>query len=425
MGLAYVVSVLDRGNISFAALSMNRELGFTATVFGWGTGIFYAGYLLLEVPSNTILVRVGARRWIARIMVTWGICSGLTALTSGPLSFYAYRFLLGAAEAGFLPGVMYYLRQWFPQAYRMRIMSAFLLFIPFTTAISAPLSLSIMKLDGSFGLRGWQWLFVLEALPSVILGVVTWFALPDRIGDASFLSANEKTALLQVLDQEAEQNADRQIHDARKVFIEVRCWALGIINLSIIICVYALSYWLPQITRGYGVPAAEIGWWVALPHACGIVGMYCWGRLSKQNGESIWNIVIPCVVGGVGLFAAAESLATPAVATAAFCVAGFGLYAAIPAFWGIPPTILGGGAAASGLAFINTIGSFSGLIGPVVIGYIKDRTQSFRGGLVAMDVFLLVGVLLLVMIRARMWPDVAASEGQRDQGKPSARVLKS
>ncbi len=416
LAIGFMVAYLDRANISFAALSMNKDLGFTETTFGLGAGVFFVGYLLCEVPSNMLLNRFGARCWLARIMLSWGIVSALTAAVNTPTSYYILRFLLGAAEAGFLPGVLLYLRIWFPEHQRVRIMSAFLISIPLSSVVSAPISLSLMKMDGVLGLHGWQWLLLIEGVPSVLLGLVIWRMLPDRIEKVGWLTEDQKNALVVTLRNEDGSKDSNKLHDFRGVFFDARVWILGFINLALVICIYALLFWLPQIVNIFGWSRSEIGWSVALANILSVIAMLFWGRLCKQNGESIWNFVAPGLVGAVSLIVGSQSLDSPLTAVVAFSIASAGLYAALPAFWGISASILSGAAAVSGFAFIGSIGSLSGIIGPPVIGYVKDRTHSFSAGIEIMAAVLVSALLMLIAIRRKLWPETDKNDGHAMRG---------
>jgi MFS transporter, ACS family, tartrate transporter len=406
LGLGWVVAILDRANISFAALSMNRDLGFSSTVFGWGAGMFFVGYLLCEVPSTRLLSRYGARRWIARIMITWGLVSAALAAVNSTTSYYVLRFLLGAAEAGFLPGVIYYFKAWFPTQYRVRMIALFMSFVPVTTMFAAPLSVALLKLDGMAGLHGWQWLLMLEGVPSVILGFFILKRLPDRIDDAHWLTSPEKAELHAVIAEDALEQDGDAIPSAKDILRSFRPYFLGVLNFAVVICIYALLFWLPQIVAGFKWEGGSVALAVAVVNAFGAVGMLVWGKTCRnQEQQAAWNIGIPCVIGAAGLLAAAGlGEQSPLATIAAFSVASLGLYAALPPFWNLAGSAFKGEAAATGLAFVNTIGSMSGVLGPPLIGYIKDRTHSFELGIAAMAAILVVVLLLLAVFRSKLYP---------------------
>ena len=393
--LCYFVAYLDRVNLSFAALEMNKDLAFSATVYGTGAGIFFLSYFLLETPSNLILVRVGARRWIARIMFTWGVLSGCMAFISGETGFYIIRFLLGAAEAGFFPGIIFYLTLWFPAAYRGRIIGMFMAAIPLSAVIGAPLSSFVLYLDGGFGLRGWQWVFILEAIPAVILSVVTFFYLTEEPNVANWLSDEERDWLVTRQESELAHREAVQTHSVMQALTNPKVLALGIAGISIAYSIYALAYFLPQVVKAFGVTNMQTGLITAIPFAVGTVGMIWYGRRSDRLLERRSHTVIALLLTGLGLGAAAV-IPDPYAKMAWLCLAGFGAFAVLPAFWAMPTAFLSGTAAAAGIAFINSIANIAGFVGPMIIGRIKDATGSFSGGfLVVAGVSVAASVVML------------------------------
>ena len=395
--ICYFIAYLDRVNLSFAALEMNKDLNFSATVYGTGAGIFFLSYFLLETPSNLILVRVGARRWIARIMFTWGILSGCMAFITGETSFYAVRFLLGAAEAGFFPGIIFYLTLWFPAAYRGRIISLFMAAIPLSAVVGAPLSSLLLYLDGGFGLKGWQWIFILEAIPSLIFSVVIYFYLTERPSDATWLATDERAWLV------ARQNNER-IHRESVVNQSVfqaltnpKVLALGVAGISIAYSIYGLSYFLPQVVKAFGVTNMQTGLITAIPFAVGTVSMIWYGRRSDRLMERRSHAAIALLITGLGIGAAAV-ISDPYIKMAWLCLAGFGAFAVLPVFWSMPTAFLSGTAAAAGIAFINSIANIAGFVGPMIIGRIKDATGSFSGGFLVIAGISVVAAIVMLCI---------------------------
>jgi MFS family permease len=336
---------------------MNADLGFSPAVFGWGAGIFFLGYALFEVPSNLILHRVGARRWIARIMVSWGIVSGLMALTFDSTSFYTLRFLLGLAEAGFAPGILLYLTYWMPQAYRARSLAAFLVGIPLATVIGAPLSgLLLQSMQGVAGLANWQWLFILEALPSIGLGIVALFVLTDRPKDAHWLTGAERHALQAELDREAAARVAARNPTALGALRDPRVIVLALAYFGIVTALYGLGFWMPQMIDRFGMGVVATGFLTALPYLCGGVAMVLWSRSADRTRTHTTHTIAACVVAALGL-AASAFLQSPVTLVAAFVVASIGTMAIFPVFWALPTTFLSSAAAAAGIALVNAIGN--------------------------------------------------------------------
>jgi ACS family tartrate transporter-like MFS transporter len=318
----YTVSFLDRVNVSFAALTMNKDLGFTPEIYGAGASIFFWGYLLFEVPSNVILTKVGARRWICRIMASWGVISAANAFVQGPTSFYVLRFLLGLAEAGFAPGMIFYLSLWFPARLRARYAAAYFLAIPLTNVIGAPLSSLILGTDGILGLHGWQWLFVLEALPALVLAVAVFFFLPDGPADARWLSTRERERIAEELCLER-VNANETIHDAWAL-LDPRVLLLCAIYFGIVVGLYGIGYWLPQMIQAMGFSNFAIGVLVALPYAAAGIAQYLWGRHSDMSAERVWHVALPAALSG-SAFALSAVLQSPALVLVALAIAAIGI----------------------------------------------------------------------------------------------------
>jgi MFS transporter, ACS family, tartrate transporter len=401
--LLYVIAWLDRVNISFAALQMNADLGLSAAVYGLGAGIFFAAYALCEVPSNLILARVGARRWIARIMVTWGIISVAMMFVEGKWSFYALRVLLGVAEAGFLPGVLFYLSQWFPSQERARAVSWFLLGIPLSSVIGGPLAGLLLGLDGWHGLRGWQWLFVLEGLPAILLGVTTWFLLPDSPHEARWLKPAERQLIERRIKEETARKQARHGAGLRVALLHPTVWVLCLVTFCCQAGSYGLTLWIPQIVRGISVQSDLMtGMITAIPYAAAAVAMVLVGASSDRTGERFWHVALPSFIGAAG-FAASAIVHSPVPSMIALTIAAVGDMSTRGAFWTLPGRFLTGSALAAGIAFINTFGALGGFVGPTMVGYVREKSGSFAGGLLVLAGLLVVaGVGTLVLKRAAL-----------------------
>jgi len=397
--LLYVVAWLDRVNIGFAALQMNADMGFSDTVYGFGAGVFFIGYALFEVPSNLILARVGARLWIARIMVTWGILSVAMMFISGPISFYVLRFLLGVAEAGFLPGIIYYLGNWYPAKDRARAVSWFMLAIPLSTVVGGPLAGFILQLDGWRGLEGWQWLFLLEGIPAVFLGFVVLGYLTDSPEKAQWLEPEERRWLTDKMASEQRAAHARHSVGLGAALVHPTVWLLGLILFACQTGSYGLTLWIPQIVRGLsGLSDFSVSMISALPYVAAAIGMVAIGASSDRTGERFLHIAIPCAVGGLGFIASAY-LASPVPAMIALAVAAVGDLSTRGPFWALPTRFLTGSAAAAGIALINTMASIGGFVGPYAVGYVRDRTGGFAGGLVFLAVLLLLAAVAALALR--------------------------
>ncbi len=380
VALAYCIAYIDRSNISFAALTMNKDLAFSAYVYGWGAGIFFFGYFLFEIPSNLILEKVGARIWIARIMISWGIISGLTALVTGPTSFLVIRFLLGAAEAGFFPGMILYFTYWFPSEYRGRVISTLFVAQPVANAVASIVSAAILGMDGVLGLRGWQWIFIIEALPAILLGLVILRVMTDRPARADWLAAEEKTWLQMRIDSE-----NRQVESAGRLTLmralaDPRVVALSAIYLMSVTANYGIVFFMPQIIKGIGLTNMMTGLVSSVPYIIGTVGLIAWGWSSDRNKERRWHLIAASIVGALGLAFAAWSGASY-WALLGMSAATVGIYGSRAAFWPMPSMFLTGTAAAGAIALINATGNLGGYFGPFIVGWIKTSTNSFEAGL--------------------------------------------
>jgi MFS transporter, ACS family, tartrate transporter len=382
--LCYFVAYLDRVNVGFAALTMNKDLGLSASAFGFGAGIFFLAYFLFEVPSNLFLERVGARKWIARIMFTWGVISGATAFIGGELSFYVVRVLLGIAEAGFFPGIIFFLTLWFPAVYRARIIGYFMAAIPLSTVIGAPLSGLLLGLDGFMGMQGWQWLFILEAAPAVILSVVVFFYLTDRPADATWLEPDERAWLVARLEQEQNTRETVRRYSVMQALLNPKVLALSLVYFGAVATNYGLSFFLPQIVKAFGVSNFQAGLVTALPYVVGVISIVWWGRHSDRTLERRFHLAFPLFVASAGI-AASTALDDPTMKMVALSIAGFGIFGCLPVFWTFPTAFLSGAAAAGGIALINSIGNLAGFAGPYAMGRIRDATGSYTGGLLSLS----------------------------------------
>jgi ACS family tartrate transporter-like MFS transporter len=380
--ICYFVAYLDRVNLSFAALEMNKDLKFTSTVYGLGAGMFFVSYFLLETPSNLVLLRMGARRWIARIMFTWGILSGAMAFIWSDTSFYVVRFLFGAAEAGFFPGILFYLTLYFPAAYRARMVSMYMVAIPVSAVIGAPLSTSILYMDGVLGLRGWQWIFISEAIPALILSVVTWFYMTETPAVANWLAPDERDWL--VKRQAAEVRQIEQAHGMSvwQVIRNPRVLALGLAGYGIANEIYGLTYFLPQIVKQFGLSNMQTGLVSAIPFAVGAVGMIWYGRRSDRLLERRSHTAVTFLITAIGLTLTALT-PNPYFRLLSLCIASFGAFSSLPVFWSMPTAFLSGAAAAAGVAYINSIANIAGFLGNYLMGWLRDVTGSYDSGLLA------------------------------------------
>lgn len=379
---SYVFNYLDRNNIAFAALTMNQQVGLTATEFGVGAGMFFVGYCFFEIPSNLVLYRVGARVWLARIMISWGLVSMATVFAVGVRSFYVLRLLLGAAEAGFFPGVAFYLSNWFPAVYRTRIIAAFMAAVPISSVIAGPLSGGMLGMDGVLGLAGWKWLFVLQGLPVIVLGLVLLRVLAERPEDARWLTSEECAVIRRVLDAE---ERPREIHKFGAALTDARVLVLAGVQFGFLVGSYGVGLWLPQMLATGALSSMQIGVVTSGCYILATVAMILWGVHVDRHGHKIANLAIACLLSAVGFALAVAFASRFWVATACLAVAIVGINAARGLFWSIPPRFLTGMAAAGGLAFINSIGTMGGFVGPSAMGWLTDRTGSFSAGLFALS----------------------------------------
>jgi ACS family tartrate transporter-like MFS transporter len=389
----FIIAYVDRVNVSFAALTMNKDIGLDAYTYGWGAGIFFLGYFIFEVPSNLILARVGARIWIARILFSWGIVACAMAWVQGGTSFLAMRFLLGIAEAGFFPGVILYLTYWFPARYRARIISRFMLAIPLALAVGAPVSTWIMQLDGALGFKGWQWLFVLEGLPAVIMPIAVLMLLPDKPSKAPWLNEKEKKWLEKELESDREAVAVKKAESSiAKVFTNPFVWAFCFIYFANVCTNYGLSMFLPQIIKQQGFSTMQTGFIMSLPYIAGCAGMLIIGYLSDRFKERKWHLIASLLITAVGL-GIAGWLGSTVGAIAAIIFGAIGIMGCKGPFWPLPSAYLTGAGAAAGIALINSVGNLGGFVGPYMLGWTKQVTNSFSGGLYFLALVALAGAV--------------------------------
>ncbi|MEA2742300.1 MAG: transporter, family, tartrate transporter [Acetobacteraceae bacterium] len=393
--IAYVLNYLDRTSVGIAALTMNRDLGLTAYQFGWGAGLLFASYSLCEIPSNLILYRFGARRWIARIMITWGLIAAANALVVGPTSFYLVRLLLGAAEAGFFPGITFFLAAWFPAHYRARVLAWFLVAIPVSSVLGGPISGLLLELDGLAGLAGWQWMFVVEGIPACIVGFFILKLLSDRPEQANWLSPDEREAMAAMLNEE---QRDRARHSLWSALSDVRVLILTGIQFGYTLGSYGIGIWLPQILKTHGLSNLTVSFVSAIPYVFASVAMLVWAAYVDRAGRKILNLTLGFLLATIG-FVVSVGWTDLAPALIGLTIALVGVTSARAIFWTVPTSFLTGRGAAGGLAFITTIGSLGGFFGPFLIGWIKDTTGSFILGLLAMAAILAITTALSATLR--------------------------
>lgn len=399
--LCYLCAYLDRINVGYAKLQMMQDLGLSDAVYGLGAGIFFVGYLLFEVPSNLILLRVGARRWIARIMVTWGLISAAMLFVSTPTSFYIMRFLLGVAEAGFIPAILLYLTYWFPASRRSKVTALFLTGIPMSGVVGGPLSGWIMSaMHGVHGWAGWQWLFLLEGIPTVLVGVIAYFYLDDKVADAKWLTARQRTMIETNLAAESRGHA---LHSVRDGLTNPRILLLSVIYFFFTMGLYGVSFWLPTIVKASGVSdPLDIGLLSAIPYAAATVSMILVGQRSDARGERRWHLAVPGVLGALGLCLSVAYAGNTALAMLALTIGTMGIMTTISQFWTLPPAILGGAAAAAGIALANSVGSISGVISPYLIGWVQSSTGTTGNGVLVLAASLVIGGMLVFTVPARL-----------------------
>lgn len=393
LGIGYFFNYIDRTNISIAALQMNDDLGISAVEFGIAAGIFYIGYCLLEVPSNLALYRFGARRWLARIMITWGLLCAAMAFAYDARSFQILRLLAGAAEAGFFPGVIFFLSVWFPVEYRARILGWFILAIPLSSFIGGPLGIALLSLDGLLGLRGWQWLFILEGLPACLLGILTFRLLADRPEDAKWLTAEERAALTMQIEEPGPAKHGSLLAAAK----DPRVLLLGASYFCFLIGSLGIGIWLPLIIKSSGYSVTAAGWLSAIPYAAACVALYFASRWIDRSRKYLRAHLFGCIGGAAG-FLVAVLYSQPLIAFGGLILALTSMNAFRPALFSIPSQFLTGAGAAAGIALINSFGNLGGFVGPYMIGAIKDSTGSYVPGMIALCAMLVLAAIFAAMI---------------------------
>lgn len=399
LALAYFFNYLDRTSVGYAALQMTDSLGLTAAQFGLGAGIMFVGYCLCEVPSNLAMYRFGARVWMTRIMITWGLAAALTALVVGPYSFYAVRLLLGIAEAGFFPGVIFFLTIWFPIQYRTHILALFTIATPISFLVGGPLSISLLKMNGILGLEGWQWMFIIEGLPACILGFFTYKYLTNSPKEATWLTDDERNALVQTLENEQKKSSGT--HDFMSSLKDIRVWILGSITFSFTLGTYGIGIWLPQMLKAQGVELSLIGWVAAIPYFFSTIGLIIWAKHVDRTGKAISNLFIALVLGGISLLVAL-SFNSLIPAMIGITMALIGTISAKTIFYTLPGKFLSGEAAAGSIALINSIGAFGGFVGPFMMGYLKTATNSFERGFMIMGCILFFAATMTLILNVFM-----------------------
>ena len=395
--LLYLIAYIDRVNIGFAALTMKEDLGFTASVLGFGAGIFFLGYFLFEVPSNIILHKVGARIWIARVMVTWGLIAAGMAFVESSTSFYIMQFLLGVAEAGFFPGIILYLTYWFPARHRAGVIALFMAAAPIATAVGSPISAALLEMHGIWGLAGWQWMFIIEAIPAIILGVVVFKYMTDRPEQATWLRQDEREWLVKTMKEEDVGKNAPQHHSILRGLANPRVLALALIYFGTSAGLYTLGIWAPQIIKQLGVTSMTVGLLNAIPPIVSVIAMVLWSRHSDRTNERTWHVALACLTAAVGLAIAAGTHNVIGL-IAALTIVNVGISCAKPPLWSMPTMFLSGSAAAAGIATINSIGNLGGFAGPAMIGWIKDQTGDFTGGLYFVAGLLIISTLLTLVL---------------------------
>jgi MFS family permease len=401
----YFVNFLDRTNLGIAKAEISADLQLSATMFGLASGIFFIGYVLVEVPSNLALVRFGARRWLARIAVSWGIVAVAIAFAPNAGTLLVLRFLLGVAEAGLFPGVVFYLSQWFPAAYRARVVGVFMLAVPVASAVGTPLAAWLIQTGhGVWGLAGWRFMMICVGLPAVLLGLVCWFYLTDRPADAHWLNSAQRRWLTDTLAAEERQISTQYRFPLRRTLTSPRVWALAIVYFAVAYGLYALAFFLPSIVAGFtktfGVQLSllQVGFITAVPYVFGAVAMFLWSRHADRTREHVWHVAIPLLLGGLAI-PMALYLRHPVAVMVPVVIAAMGIFAALPVFWALPSRFLTGAAAAAGIGLINSLGNLGGFAAPYATGALEDLTGTNKAGMWAVGILLVLGSILVVWLR--------------------------
>jgi MFS family permease len=422
----YFVNYLDRTNLGIAKAEVSADLQMSATMFGLASGIFFIGYVLVEVPSNLALVRFGARRWLARIAVSWGVVAVAIAFAPNATTLLVLRFLLGIAEAGLFPGIVFYLSQWFPAAYRARVVGVFMLAVPIASAIGTPLAAWLIQAGhGVFGLAGWRFMTVCVGLPAVLLGVVCWFYLTDRPADAHWLTDTQRHWLIDTLADEERHVAGRYHFPLRKTLTSPRVWALAVVYFGVAYGLYALAFFLPSIVAGFRKTFAvqlslvQVGLITAVPYAFGALAMFLWSRHADRTREYVWHVAIPLSVGGLSIPVALH-LHHPITVMIPVAIAAMGIFAAMPVFWALPSRFLTGAAAAGGIGLINSLGNVGGFAAPYATGALEDLTGTNKTGMWAVGMVMLIGAALVVWLRAA--PGTNRADQDTETGDPGSTL---
>ena len=412
IALMFFINFLDRTAISFAGPNgLTKDLGLTAAQFGFAAGVFFVGYILLEIPSNLALHKFGARRWMARIMVTWGIVALLFTWVASATELYWLRFLLGVAEAGFFPGAILFLSTWVPSRYRSKVLSLFYLAQPLTIVIGAPIAALLMQQQGIFDLAGWRLMFFGVAVPAIAVGVIAWFYLTDRPADAKWLTQGEKEWLTTELAKEARTKTEAHSTNAGKAMLSGRVWLLSLIYFGLVYGLYAIAFFLPTIIGGFEAQFGsklnvfEKGLITAIPYLPAAFALYFWSRDATRRGVQTWHIAVPALVGGLSVPLALYMQSTAAT-VAAITVVACAIFSALPNFWAVPGRFLSGAAAAAGIALINTVGNFAGFAAPFITGAVKDMTGSYHAPM------FIVGAFMLLSSAAMLWFSRGAAESR-------------
>jgi sugar phosphate permease len=395
--ICYFFNVLDRVNVGFAALTMNEDLGFSATVFGTGASLFFVAYVLAEVPSNVLMHKLGARIWIARIMISWGILAGAQAFVWDDMSFYAVRFALGLAEAGFFPGLVYYLAQWYPAQYRSRTFAQLMAVSPFSSVIGAPVSAWLLGFT-AFGLVGWQLMFIIQAVPSIFLGIICLIFLTNRPEEATWLNLDEKAWLTQTLQAEEQAKQAVRTYGFWEALFNWKVLMLSAIEFGLVMANWGMSFWLPQIVKGFGgLSNLQVGFISAIPFVGALIAMQLWSWSSDRSLERRFHLTFACLVAALGIGAGAL-IASPVLKLVALSIGIMGFWSALSVFWAVPTAFLGGLAGAGAIAFINSVAQFGGILSPWLMGYSKDATGGFTLGLLVISGCCFISVILSLFV---------------------------
>lgn len=421
----YFVNYLDRINLGIAKAEISADLQLSATMFGLASGIFFIGYVLVEVPSNLALHRFGARRWLARIAVSWGVVAVAIGFAPNAATLLVLRFLLGVAEAGLFPGVVFYLSQWFPAAYRARVVGLFMLAVPLASAVGTPLAAWLIQAGhGTFGLDGWRFMMICVGAPAIALGVICWFYLTDRPAQAHWLPADERRWLVEVLAEEQRQIARRYDFPLRRALTSPRTWALAVVYFGIAYGLYALAFFLPSIISGFratfGVHLSllQVGVITAVPYAFAAVAMFFWSRRADRRREHVWHVAIPLLIGGVAI-PVALYLRHPVAVMVPVTLAAVGIYSALPVFWALPSRFLTGAAAAGGIGLINSLGNLGGFAAPYATGALEDLTGNDRAGMWAVGAVMVACAVLVVALRAAPESGETAADTRYPRSQPT------